>query len=66
MNLLAKIPTKWRYGLYITASVLSLGYTAYQAGGGDWKQAVPAFIAMLLSATAATNTGSTGLFNVEE
>lgn len=63
-QLLAKVPTKVRYTLYVLAALGLLGYSAIQAAEGDYKKAVGIFFGSLLGAMAATSTGRTGLTKV--
>lgn len=47
-------PTLRKY-LYALLFLAGIVYGAIQASGGDWKKAVPAILAGLLGATAASN-----------
>lgn len=50
------IPAKYRKYAYAVGFVGSLAYGAYEAAGGDLKQAIPGFVGAVLAALAASNT----------
>ena len=54
--LLDLIPAQYRRYLYALASVALVIYTAVEAAGGDWRQAVGALVAAAVTSLAHANT----------
>jgi len=52
------IPAAARRYVYAAVALAALLFGAYQASDGDWAEFVGAVIATLVSATAASNTGT--------
>lgn len=50
------LPEKARKYAYAVLFVLALGFSAWQAAGGDWGEFVSGVLAALFSAVAASNT----------
>ncbi len=57
-NPLTLLPLKLRLWAYIVFGFAAFGFAAYQASGGDWKQAVALFLGSLGFSTAASNVPS--------
>lgn len=49
------LPPKVRKYLYAALFVGAIGFSAYQAAGGDWRQFIGGLFTALVSATAASN-----------
>lgn len=52
------LPAKVRRYVYAGLFVGALGFSAYQAADGDWKQFVGGVLTALVGATAASNTSA--------
>lgn len=61
-NPLTLIPAQYRQYVYGLLALFALGYTAWEAAGGDWKQALIGVLLTLSHGTAASNVkrGSVG------
>jgi hypothetical protein len=59
-NPLSVLPAKVRLYVYAVLGLVALGVAAWQAGDGDWLQAVGLFLGSLGFGTAASNVPSSG------
>jgi hypothetical protein len=54
-NPLSVLPTEVRRYVYAALVLAALAYTAYQAAGGDWLQAIGGLLTALVGGTAVSN-----------
>lgn len=59
-NPLTLIPAQYRQAVYALLALFALGYTCWEAAGGDWRQALLGVLLALSHSTAASNTKRKG------